>query len=101
MYIAKLNGDPKRVKKTFSMILERVLNGMVEGEKMESHKKGFLKLKYFSPLKILTFPLFEETLRAFFLSFFSPSLFHFAPSLEYWGVLIILEEKITSSKIYF
>jgi hypothetical protein len=32
---------------------------------MESHQKGFLKLKYFSPLKILTSPLFEETLRAF------------------------------------
>jgi hypothetical protein len=38
---------------------------MMEGEKMESHRKGFLKLKYFSPLKILTSPLFEETLGAF------------------------------------
>jgi hypothetical protein len=27
---------------------------MMEGEKMESHQKEFLKLKYFSPLKILT-----------------------------------------------
>jgi hypothetical protein len=25
MYIAKLKGDPKRVKQTFAMILERVL----------------------------------------------------------------------------
>jgi hypothetical protein len=38
--------------------------------------KRFLKLKYFSPLKILTSPLFEETLEAFlsiplFLPFFS------------------------------
>jgi hypothetical protein len=42
MYIAKLKDGPKRVKKTFSMILERVfLNGMMEGEKMESHKKSF------------------------------------------------------------
>jgi hypothetical protein len=31
-------------------------NGMLEGEKMETHKKGFLKLKCFSPLKILTSP---------------------------------------------
>jgi hypothetical protein len=32
---------------------------------MESHRKGFLKLKCFSPLKILTSPLFGETLGAF------------------------------------
>jgi hypothetical protein len=29
---------------------------MMQGEKMESHKKEFLKLKCFSPLKILTSP---------------------------------------------
>jgi hypothetical protein len=44
---------------------------MMEGEKMESHQKGFLKLKYFSPLRILTPPLFEETLRAFLFFLFS------------------------------
>jgi hypothetical protein len=49
----------------------------MEGEKMESHRKGFLKLKYFSPLKILTSSLFEETLGAFL----SIPLFFFAPSL--------------------
>jgi hypothetical protein len=38
---------------------------MIEGEKIESYKK--LKLKCFSPLKILTSPFFEETLVAFFL----------------------------------
>jgi hypothetical protein len=45
---------------------------------MESHQKGFLKLKCFLPFRILTSPLFEETLRVFlflplfflFLSFF-------------------------------
>jgi hypothetical protein len=41
---------------------------MMEGEKIESHQKGFLKLKCFSPLKILTSCLFEETLGAFFCS---------------------------------
>jgi hypothetical protein len=57
MYIAKLKDGPKRVKKTFSMILEMVFeNGMMEGEKMESHQKGFLRLNCFSPLKILTSP---------------------------------------------
>jgi hypothetical protein len=38
---------------------------MMEGEKMESHRKGFLKSKCFSALKILTFPWFKETLGAF------------------------------------
>jgi hypothetical protein len=51
MCIAKLKDDPKKLR-----------NGMMEGEKMESHQKGFLKSKCFSPLKILTSTLFEETL---------------------------------------
>jgi hypothetical protein len=38
---------------------------MMEGEKMGSHRKGFLKLKCLSPLKILASPLFEESLGAF------------------------------------
>jgi hypothetical protein len=69
---------------------------MMEGEKMGSHQKGFLKLKHLSPLKMLTSHLFEETFGAFlFLSLFS------APSLEDLGVSMIFEEKITSSKTYF
>jgi hypothetical protein len=60
---------------------------MMEGEKMDSRKK-ILKLKCFSPLKILTSPfLFAETLGAFlfpsslfFQYFLSLSLFS-APSL--------------------
>jgi hypothetical protein len=62
---------------------------------MGSHRKGFLKLKCLSPLKILTSPLFEETFGAFL---FLPFL---APSLEDLGVLMIFEEKITSSKTSF
>jgi hypothetical protein len=57
---------------------------MMEGEKMESHWKGFLKLKCFSPLKILTSPLFEETLGAF-LPLFLSLFFFFALSLEDLG----------------
>jgi hypothetical protein len=64
---------------------------MMEGEKMESHQKEFLKLKCFSPLKILTSLLFEDTLGAFFHD----------PSLVDLGVLMIFEEKITSSKTSF
>jgi hypothetical protein len=63
----------------------------MEGEKMGSHRKGFLKLKCLSPLKMLTSPLFEETFGATF----------FSPSLEDLGVLMIFEEKITSSKTSF
>jgi hypothetical protein len=83
---------------------------MMEGEKMESHQKGFLKLNCFSPLKILTCPLFEETLGDFlflplflFVSFsvFSIPFFLSAPSLNDLGVLMIFEEKITYSKTSF
>jgi hypothetical protein len=71
MYIAKLKDDPKGVKKTFSMILERVFwNGMTEEKKIGSHRKGFLKLKRISPLKMLTFSLFEETFEVFLFPFF-------------------------------
>jgi hypothetical protein len=64
---------------------------------MESHRKGFLKLNCFCPLKILTSPLFKETL----VTFLSLSLFFYAPSLEDLGFLIIFEEEITSSKTFF
>jgi hypothetical protein len=67
----------------------------------ENHiKRRFLKLKCFSPLRILTSPLFEETLGAFLFflfSFFFFSIvflsFFYAPSLEDLGVLMIFEEK--------
>jgi hypothetical protein len=39
MYTAKLKDGPKGVKKTFSIIFEVFLNGMMEGEKMASHQK--------------------------------------------------------------
>jgi hypothetical protein len=56
MYIAKLKDGPKGFKKIFSMILKGFLKWYDEGGEMESHQKEFLKLNYFSPLKILTFP---------------------------------------------
>jgi hypothetical protein len=60
MYISKLKDGPKRVKKTFSMILEGV-SEMVwrRGRKWNPIKKKILKLKCFSTLRILTSPLFE------------------------------------------
>ncbi len=99
MYIAKLKDGPKRVKKFFSIILERVFE-MVwwRGRKWNHIKKDFwswsvfLLSKYWLPL------LFEETLGALLFSF---SFFIYAPSLEDLGVLMIFEEKITSSKTSF
>jgi hypothetical protein len=68
------------------------------GGENEITSKGFLKLKCLSPLKMLTSPLFEETFGAFLFSLFFLFL---ALSLEDIGVLMILEEKITSSKTSF
>jgi hypothetical protein len=60
-----------------------------------------VKLKCFSPLRILTSSLFEETLGAFFFFLFLFSLFFntfslsffYALSLEDLGVLMIFQEK--------
>jgi hypothetical protein len=64
MCIAKLTDGPKRVNKIFSMILERIFE-MVwwKGRKWNHIEKGFWSWSVF--LKILTSPLFEETLWAF------------------------------------
>jgi hypothetical protein len=99
MYIAKLKDGPKRVKKTFSMILERVFemvwwrgeNGITSKRVFEVevffssqnidfpfylkrflelffslHQKEFLRLKCFSPLKILTSPFIWRDSWSFF-----------------------------------
>jgi hypothetical protein len=94
MYITKLKDGPKRVKKILNDFGKGFSNGMMEGEKMRSHQKRFLKLKRLSPLKMSTSPLFEETLGAFLFLFL-------ALSLENLGVLMIFEEKITSLKTSF
>jgi hypothetical protein len=44
-------------------------NGMMEGEKMDSRKK-ILKLRCFSPLKILTSPFYLQRLLELLFSFF-------------------------------
>jgi hypothetical protein len=66
-------------------------NGMMEGGKMDSCKK-ILKLKYFSPIKILTSPFYLQRILELFFSlplFFntlSLSLsFQCSVSLSTWG----------------
>jgi hypothetical protein len=75
----------------------------MEGEKMRSHRRGFLKLKHLSPLKMLTSPLFEETFGAFLFlfPFLSLSLSLSALSLDDLGVSMILEEKSLIQKLLF
>jgi hypothetical protein len=77
---------------------------------MESHQKeDFLKLKCFSPLRILNSPLFEDTLSAFlFLPFFFLFSFQYVFSpfflfskLRLLGVLMIFEEKNHFFKNFF
>jgi hypothetical protein len=46
----------------------------MEGEKMESCQKEDFEVEVFSPLRILTSPLYEETHEAFI---FLPLLFYF------------------------
>jgi hypothetical protein len=63
----------KKSYETFSNDFEKGFeNGMMEGEKMDSHKK-ILKLKCFSPLKILTSPFYLQSLLELF--FFLPVFF--------------------------
>jgi hypothetical protein len=65
----------KKSYETFSNDFEKGFeNGMMEGEKMDSHKK-ILKLKCFSPLKILTSPFYLQRLLELF--FFLPVFFFF------------------------
>jgi hypothetical protein len=66
MYIAKLKDGPKRVRKAFSMILERVFE-MVwwRGRKWNHIKKDFWSWSVFFLLKYWLPLLFEETVGAF------------------------------------
>jgi hypothetical protein len=59
----------KELRKFSQRFWKGVWNGMMEGEKMGSHQKWFLKLKCLSPLKMLTSFLFEVTFGAFFVPF--------------------------------
>jgi hypothetical protein len=71
MYIAKINDGPKRVKKTFSMILERVLKWYDGGENGITSKSIFEVEVFFSSQNI-DFPFYLKQLLElfFFLLFF-------------------------------
>jgi hypothetical protein len=109
MYIAKLNDGPKRAKKIFSMILERVFK-MVWWRGENHIKKEIFEVEVFFFSQNTDFPFiwrdswsfsFSSPF-SFFLFFNTFSLsFFYSPSLEDLGVLMIFEKKITSSKTFF
>jgi hypothetical protein len=83
MYIAKLKNGPKRAKKTFSMILERIFE-MVwwRAKKMESHKKDLWSWSDFLLSKYWLALLFDETIGAFLFFF----IFFFFLCPVSWGL---------------
>jgi hypothetical protein len=72
---------------------------MIEGEKIESHKKGFFEVEVFFPCQNIDFPFYLK--RHLELFFFLLSFFICAPSVEDSGILMIFEKKIASSKTSF
>jgi hypothetical protein len=93
MYIAKLKNDPKRVKKTFLMVLEMVFK-MVWWRGRKSHKKDFWSWNVFL-LSEYWLPLYlKRLLDLFFFFFLVLFLFFSMPRLlRTWGVWMIFEQK--------
>jgi flavoprotein len=56
MYVTKLKNGSKRVKKIFSMILEKVLKWYDGGEKMRSHQKRNFELEVSLSSQNVNFP---------------------------------------------
>jgi hypothetical protein len=82
----------KKVKNFFNDFGKGFWNGIMEGEKMGSHWKWFLKLKRLSPLKMLTSLYLKRLLELFFFFFLSLSLFFSSVSWGLWGFDDIWEE---------
>jgi hypothetical protein len=85
----QVKGWSKKSYETFSNNFEKGFeNGIMEGEKMDSRKK-ILKLKCFSPLKILTFPFYLQRLLELIFSFLFFSILFlslFFNALSLWGL---------------
>jgi hypothetical protein len=71
MYIAKLKDGPTRVKKIFSMILERVLKWYDGEGENEITSKRFFKVEVFFSSQNIDFPFYlKRLLELFFFLFF-------------------------------
>jgi hypothetical protein len=60
MYIAKLKDGPKRVKKTFSMILERVLKWYDGGGENGITSKRIFQIEVFISSQNIDFPFYSK-----------------------------------------
>jgi hypothetical protein len=86
----QVKGWSKKSYETFSNDFGKGFkNGMMEGEKIDSSKK-ILKLKCFSPLKILTFPFYLQRLLELFI--FLSSFFQYFCSLSLSSMLYLFED---------
>jgi hypothetical protein len=98
MYIAKLKDDPKRVKKTISMTLERVFEKVWRGRKWNHIKKDFWSWSAFLVLKYWL-PLYLKRLLELF--FFFLLFFFFFYGLSLGGFNDIWGEKSLLQKLFF
>jgi hypothetical protein len=99
MYIAKLKDGPKRVKKTFSMILDRAFQ-MVwwRGRKWNEIKNNFWSWSVFLLSKYWLPHLFEETIGAFLFLFFLFFMLHLLRTQGFW---FYLRRKLLLQKLLF
>jgi hypothetical protein len=74
MYIAKLKDGPKRVKKTFSMILERIFEMVWWRGRKWNHIKRVFEVEVFFSSQNIDFPFYLKRLLKLFFSFFSCSV---------------------------
>jgi hypothetical protein len=98
MYIAKLKDGKKELRKLSQWLWKGFFKRYDGGGENGITSKRIFEVEGFSPFKILTSPFIWRDNWSFPFSLF----FHFhAPSPEDSGVLMIYDEKITSSKTSF
>jgi hypothetical protein len=98
MYIAKLKDGPKRVKKTFSMILERVFEMVWWRARKWNHiKKDFWSSSVFFSSRNIEFPFYLKKL----LELFFVSLFYMPCLLRTWGFWWYLRRRSLLQKLLF
>jgi hypothetical protein len=101
MYIVKLKDGPERAKKTFSIILKRFLKWYDGGGENGITSKRIFEVEVFFSSQNIDFHFYLRRLLEPFFLFLFLFLFFYALSLEDLRILMIFEEKITSSKTTF
>jgi hypothetical protein len=96
MYIAKLKDGSKSVKKTFSMILERVFEIVWWRGRKWNHIKRIFEVEVFFSSKNIDFPFYLKSLLEHF--FF---LFFMLRPMRTWGFRWYLRRKSLLEKLIF